>query len=106
MSEMIQLTFPDGAVKEFPKGTTTEDVAGSISPGLRKNALAGKLNGELIDFRRPIETDGAIEIVTPQSDDALEILRHSTAHLLAHAVHRVFPKTKFGVGPVIENGFY
>ena len=106
MSEMIQLTFPDGAVKEFPKGTTTEDVAGSISPGLRKNALAGKLNGELIDFRRPIETDGAIEIVTPQSDDALEILRHSTAHLLAHAVHRVFPQTKFGVGPVIENGFY
>lgn len=106
MANMIQLTFPDGAVKEFERGTTTADVAGSISPGLKKNALAGKLNGELIDFTRPIEEDGTIEIITPNSDEALEILRHSTAHLLAHAVHRLFPETKFGVGPVIENGFY
>lgn len=106
MADMIQLTFPDGAVKEFERGTTTADVAGSISPGLKKNALAGKLNGELIDFTRPIEEDGTIEIITPNSDEALEILRHSTAHLLAHAVHRLFPETKFGVGPVIENGFY
>lgn len=106
MADMIQLTFPDGAVKEFERGTTTADVAGSISPGLKKNALAGKLNGELIDFTRPIEEDGMIEIITPNSDEALEILRHSTAHLLAHAVHRLFPETKFGVGPVIENGFY
>lgn len=106
MADMIQLTFPDGAVKEFERGTTTADVAGSISPGLKKNALAGKLNGELIDFTRPIEEDGTIEIITPNSDEALEVLRHSTAHLLAHAVHRLFPETKFGVGPVIENGFY
>ena len=106
MADMIKLTFPDGAVKEFERGTTTADVAGSISPGLKKNALAGKLNGELIDFTRPIEEDGMIEIITPNSDEALEILRHSTAHLLAHAVHRLFPETKFGVGPVIENGFY
>ncbi|MBF4501694.1 threonine--tRNA ligase [Savagea sp. SN6] len=106
MANMIQLTFPDGAVKEFERGTTTADVAGSISPGLKKNALAGKLNGELIDFTCPIEEDGTIEIITPNSDEALEILRHSTAHLLAHAVHRLFPETKFGVGPVIENGFY
>lgn len=106
MANMIQLTFPDGAVKAFEQGSTTEDVAASISPGLRKNAIAGKLNGELIDFTRPIETDGTIEIVTPDSPEALHILRHSTAHLLAHAVHRLFPETKFGVGPVIENGFY
>ena len=106
MAEVIQLTFPDGAVKEFPKGTTTEDVAASISPGLRRNALAGRFNGELVDFRRPLESDGEIEIVTQNDPDALEILRHSTAHLLAHAIHRLFPGSHFGVGPVIENGFY
>lgn len=106
MSEMIQLQFPDGAVKEFPKGTTTEEVAASISPGLRKNALAGKLDDTLIDFKTPIETDGKIAIITPDSPEALEILRHSTAHLLAQAVSRLFKGAKFGVGPVIDNGFY
>ncbi len=103
---MIKLQFPDGAVKEFPSGTTTEDVAASISPGLRRNALAGKLDDELIDFKTPITKDGAISIITPDSPEALEILRHSTAHLLAQAVKRLFKDAKFGVGPVIENGFY
>ena len=91
MSEVIQLTFPDGAVKEFPKGTSTDDVAASISPGLRKKALAGKINGKLLDLKTPIEEDGAIEIITPEHEDALEILRHSTAHLTAQAVKRLFP---------------
>src|SRR5690625_4807475 len=106
MAEMIKLQFPDGAVKEFPSGTTTEDVAASISPGLRRNAIAGKINDTLIDFKTPIETDGEISIITPDSPEALEILRHSSAHVLAQAVKRLFKDAKFGVGPVIENGFY
>ncbi|MEL4025801.1 threonine--tRNA ligase [Lysinibacillus endophyticus] len=106
MSEVIKLTFPDGAVKEFPRGTSTEDVAASISPGLKKQALAGKLNGVQIDLKTPIEEDGAIEIITPKSEEALEILRHSTAHLTAQAVKRLFPGVKLGIGPVIEGGFY
>ncbi|MTH52894.1 threonine--tRNA ligase [Bacillus mangrovi] len=106
MSEVLHITFPDGAVKEFSKGTTTEEIAASISPGLKKKSLAGKLDGKLIDLRTPIENDGAIEIVTQDSPDALEILRHSSAHLLAQAVKRIFGDVKLGVGPVIENGFY
>jgi threonyl-tRNA synthetase len=106
MSETIQLKFPDGAIKEFPKGTTTEDVAASISPGLRKKALAGKLDNQLVDLKAPLEQDGDIAIVMPGSDEALEVLRHSTAHLLAQAVKRIFKDVKLGVGPVIENGFY
>jgi threonyl-tRNA synthetase len=106
MSNEIKLQFPDGAVKEYPKGTTTEDVAASISPGLRRNALAGKLDGTLIDFKTPISTDGEIAIITPDSPEALEILRHSSAHVLAQAVKRLYKDAKFGVGPVIENGFY
>ncbi|MBM7606875.1 threonyl-tRNA synthetase [Lysinibacillus composti] len=106
MSEVIKLTFPDGAIKEFERGTSTADIAGSISPGLKKQALAGKLNGTLIDLKTPIEEDGAIEIITPKSEEALEILRHSTAHLTAQAVKRLFPDVKLGIGPVIEGGFY
>jgi threonyl-tRNA synthetase len=108
MSEMIKLTFPDGAIKEFERGTTTEQVAASISPGLRKKALAGKLNGEMIDLRRPINEDGKIEIVMPETEDGLEIIRHSSAHLMAQALKRVFKdeKINLGVGPVIDSGFY
>jgi threonyl-tRNA synthetase len=106
MSDVIKISFPDGAVKEFPKGTTTEDIAASISPGLKKKAIAGKWNGQVFDLRRPILEDGSIEIVTPESSDALEILRHSNAHLMAQAIKRLYPEVKLGVGPVIENGFY
>jgi len=106
MSDIINITFPDGAVKEFPVGTTTEDIAGSISPGLRKKALAGKINGSLYDLKRPIEEDASFEIITPDSEEALEILRHSSAHLMAQAIKRIFGNVKLGVGPVIENGFY
>ncbi|MFC4409822.1 threonine--tRNA ligase [Chungangia koreensis] len=106
MAEVIKLTFPDGAVKEFPAGTTTEDVAASISPGLKKKALAGKLDDKLVDLRYPLPHDGAIAIITPESPEALEILRHSTAHLLAQAVKRLFKDVKLGIGPVIESGFY
>ncbi|MFZ0444072.1 MAG: threonine--tRNA ligase [Bacillus sp. (in: firmicutes)] len=106
MSEVVQITFPDGAVKEFPNGTTTEDIAGSISSGLKKKALAGKYNGEMYDLRRPIEEDGVIEIITQDQPEALEILRHSTAHLMAQAIKRLYKDVKLGVGPVIESGFY
>ncbi|WP_103153631.1 threonine--tRNA ligase [Staphylococcus aureus] len=104
--EQINIQFPDGNKKAFDKGTTTEDIAQSISPGLRKKAVAGKFNGQLVDLTKPLETDGSIEIVTPGSEEALEVLRHSTAHLMAHAIKRLYGNVKFGVGPVIESGFY
>ncbi|MCY9175470.1 threonine--tRNA ligase [Bacillus inaquosorum] len=106
MSDMVKITFPDGAVKEFAKGTTTEDIAASISPGLKKKSLAGKLNGKEIDLRTPINEDGTVEIITEDSEEGLQIMRHSTAHLLAQAIKRIYKDVKFGVGPVIENGFY
>ncbi|HDA1626870.1 TPA: threonine--tRNA ligase [Staphylococcus aureus] len=104
--EQINIQFPDGNKKAFDKGTTTEGIAQSISPGLRKKAVAGKFNGQLVDLTKPLETDGSIEIVTPGSEEALEVLRHSTAHLMAHAIKRLYGNVKFGVGPVIEGGFY
>ncbi|WP_404468666.1 threonine--tRNA ligase [Sutcliffiella horikoshii] len=106
MSELMKITFPDGAVKEFERGTTTEDIAASISPGLKKKAIAGKLNGELIDLRSPIKIDGEISIIMQDSDEALGIMRHSTAHLMAQAIKRLYGNVKLGIGPVIENGFY
>lgn len=106
MSEMVKVSFPDGAVKEFSKGTTTEEIASSISPGLKKKAIAGKVNNELFDLRRPIEEDAAVEIITQGSDEALEIMRHSSAHLMAQAIKRLYKNVKLGVGPVIESGFY
>ncbi|KEK26483.1 threonine--tRNA ligase [Bacillus gaemokensis] len=106
MADVVKITFPDGAVKEFPKGTTTEEIAASISPGLKKKAVAGKLNDEMIDLRTPIEEDGAVSIITLDSEDGSYILRHSTAHLLAQALKRLYKDVKLGIGPVIENGFY
>lgn len=106
VQEKIMLTFPDGATKEFDKGTTTEDIAGSISPGLKKNSLAGKVNGEHVDFRAPIINDAKVEIITNDSKDGIDILRHSTAHLMAQAIKRLYSDVKLGVGPVIEEGFY
>lgn len=104
--DQINIQFPDGNSKEFDKGTTTEDIAQSISPGLRKKAVAGKFNGQMVDLTRPLEKDGSIEIVTPGSEEALEVLRHSTAHLMAQALKRLYGDVKFGVGPVVEGGFY
>lgn len=106
MADMLKISFPDGAVKEFPAGTTTEDIASSISPGLKKKAIAGMVNGQPYDLKRPIEEDAAIEIVTPDHPEALEILRHSSAHLMAQAIKRLYKDVNLGVGPVIEGGFY
>lgn len=104
----IALTFPDGAVKEFAAGTTAEEVAASISPGLRKKAFAAKLNGQVVDYRRPIEEDGSIELVMPDSEEGLDLIRHSSAHLMAQAIKRLYPDETIhlGIGPTIENGFY
>lgn len=107
MAEQIKLIFPDGNEKLFDQGTTGEDVAQSISPGLRKQAVAIKLNGDLLDLRRPLPHDGEIAIITSRDAEGLEILRHSTAHLMAQAVKRLFgDDVKLGVGPTIEEGFY
>lgn len=106
MAEAVKITFPDGAVKEYPKGSTTEEIAQSISPGLRKKAIAGKLNGEHIDLATPIQEDGTLAIITEGEQEALEIMRHSTAHLMAQAIKRLYKNVKLGIGPVIENGFY
>ena len=104
----IKVTLPDGAVREYAAGTTIEEVAGSISPGLRKNAIAGKLDGKVVDVYTPIDKDSAVEIVTVESADGLEVYRHSTAHLLAQALKRIYGQktVKLGIGPVIEDGFY
>ncbi|MGH2086045.1 threonine--tRNA ligase [Aerococcus urinaeequi] len=103
---MIDLVFPDGAKKSFEAGVTGRDVAASISNSLAKRALAAKIDGELVDLNAPINEGGAIEIVDPKHEDALGILRHSTAHLMAQAMKRLYPDIKFGVGPAIETGYY
>lgn len=103
---MIELVFPDGAKKSFEAGVTGRDVAASISNSLAKRALAAKIDGELVDLNAPINEGGAIEIVDPKHEDALGILRHSTAHLMAQAMKRLYPGIKFGVGPAIDTGFY
>ncbi|MEJ4502264.1 threonine--tRNA ligase [Enterococcus faecium] len=103
---MIKITFLDGAVKEFESGTTTLAIAESISKSLAKKALAGKVNGKLVDLTRPIEEDASIEIITPDHEDALGLVRHSAAHLMAQAMRRLYPNIHFGVGPAIDSGFY
>ncbi len=102
----LNITFPDGSIKEFDSGITGEEIAFSISPGLKKQALAIKLDQVYYDLRTPIEVDGAIEIITVKNLEGIEILRHSTAHLMAQAIKRLYDNVKLGVGPTIENGFY
>ena len=102
----ITITFPDGAKKEFESGSTIKDIAASISNSLAKKALAGKVNGELVDLNRPINEDATLAIITPADEEALPLLRHSAAHLMAQAARRLFPNIHFGVGPAIDSGFY
>ena len=103
---MINITLPDGSQRAFDHPVTVQDVAASIGPGLAKSALAGKVDGRLVDTSYRIEADAGLEIVTEKHPDALEVIRHSTAHLLAQATQRLFPDTQVTIGPVIDNGFY
>lgn len=103
---MVQITFPDGNEKAFEDGITGEEIAHSISPGLRKQAVAIQLNEELTDLKTPLHQDGTISIITYRDQEGIDIMRHSTAHLMAQAIKRLYPYVKFGVGPVIEEGFY
>ncbi len=103
---MIAITLPDGSRREFESPPTVGEIAASIGPGLAKAALAGKVDGQLVDSSFRIERDAALEIVTDKHPDALDILRHSTAHLLAQAVQRLFPGAQVTIGPVIDNGFF
>src|SRR5215212_2028218 len=103
---MIQVTLPDGSKREFPGPVTVADVAASIGPGLAKAALAGKVDGKVVDTSFKIEKDSPVAIVTAKDADGLEVIRHSTAHLLAQAVKDLFPDAQVTIGPVIENGFF
>ncbi len=103
---MIAITLPDGSRREFEHPVSVADVAASIGAGLAKAALAGKVDGQLVDTSFCIDRDAELAIVTDKSPEALGVLRHSTAHLLAQAVQRLFPGAQVTIGPVIENGFY
>ncbi|WP_395787357.1 threonine--tRNA ligase [Aquimonas sp.] len=103
---MVQITLPDGSRRDFENSVTVGEVAASIGAGLAKAALAGKVDGRLVDLSHRIAADAALEIVTEKHPDALEVLRHSTAHLLAQAVQRLYPGAQVTIGPVIDNGFY
>src|SRR5438445_8115497 len=106
MADSIQIKLPDGSTKEVPKGTTALDVAKSISPRLADAALVAKTNGNLIDLTRPLDSDTDLRILTDRDPEALEVYRHSSAHLLAAAVLELFPETKLGHGPPTESGFF
>jgi len=105
MSNM-QITFPDGAVKEYPRGTTAREIAQSIGPRLASDALVAKVDGHLIDLASPVESSGPIQFVTPSSPEGLQVYRHSSAHLLAAAVLELFPDAHPGIGPPTDTGFY
>ncbi|MFM9281890.1 threonine--tRNA ligase [Paenibacillus jiagnxiensis] len=104
----MNIILPDGASRGYAKGTTMAQVAASISPSLLKQAVAGKINGRLVDLHQPLQEDGPVEIITLESEEGLEIYRHSTAHVLAQAVKRIYGERRvmLGIGPVIEDGFY
>jgi threonyl-tRNA synthetase len=103
---MVQITLPDGSQREFPGPVTVADVAMSIGAGLAKAALAGKVDGNVVDTSFTIERNAQLAIITGKDADGLEVIRHSTAHLLAYAVKELFPEAQVTIGPVIENGFF
>src|SRR6202451_4384292 len=106
MSESITITLPDGSQKSVLAGSSPMDLAKSIGPGLGDRAVGARVDGQLWDLTRPFEKDAKLEILTSKNPEALEVYRHSTAHLLAAAVLELFPETKLGIGPPTEAGFY
>src|SRR4030095_6031492 len=103
---LLNIRPPHGSVKTFPGPVTAAEIAASIGAGLARAALAAKVDGKLVDTSFRVESDAEVAIVTERDREGVEILRHSTAHLLAHAVKELFPEAQGPIGPVIENGFY
>ena len=103
---MPQITLPDKSSRDFSSSLTIEELAADIGPGLAKATVAGKINGKLVDASEPITEDSEVEIITAKDSEGLEIIRHSCAHLLAHALKQLYPEIKLAIGPVIDNGFY
>ncbi|MDY7432559.1 threonine--tRNA ligase [Bacillus sp. V26] len=106
MSKHVSIQLPDGQVKEYPKGTTVKEAAASISSSLEKKAAAGQVNGRLVDVSFKLEEDAELSIITLDSPEGLQVLRHTSAHVLAQAVKRLYGEASLGIGPVIEDGFY
>jgi threonyl-tRNA synthetase len=105
-ASMIAITLPDGSRREFPGPVTVADVAQSIGAGLAKAALAGRVDGQMVDTSYTIDRDAKLAIITDKDADGVDVIRHSTAHLLAYAVKELYPDAQVTIGPVIENGFY
>ena len=103
---MVQITLPDGSLREFSGPVTVAEVAASIGAGLAKAALAGKVDAKVVDTSFTIEANAQLAIITAKDPQGLEVIRHSAAHLLAYAVKDLFPLAQVTIGPVIENGFY
>ena len=101
----IKVTFPDGAVREYEKGTSSMDIAISISEGLARNVLAAKVNGEVWDASREVNEDAEVQFLTWKDDEGKSTYWHSSAHLMAEALESLYPGIKFGIGPSIDHGF-
>src|ERR1041384_8879844 len=107
MTKMFKIALPDGSVREMPEGSTPADVAAAIGPGLAKAALAAKVDGEIRDIMRPFEGDASLALITARDEaEALELVRHDYAHVLAEAVQSLFPGTQITFGPATDDGFY
>ena len=103
---MVAITLPDGSEREFAAAVTVADVAADIGAGLAKAALAGRVDGKLVDLSHVIDKDAQVAIITGRDAEGVEIIRHSTAHLMAQAVKELYPEAQVTIGPAIENGFY
>ena len=103
---MLNITLPDGSVRQYEAPVTVAQIAASIGSGLAKATVAGKVNGKLVDASDPISQDASVQIITPKDKEGVEIIRHSCAHLIGHAVKQLYPNAKMVIGPVIEDGFY
>jgi threonyl-tRNA synthetase len=103
---MITIKLPDGSARELADGANAADLAASIGPGLAKAAVAAKVNGQVVDLQKSLPNDATVALLTKRDPEALEVLRHSAAHLMADAILRLYPKAQLTIGPVIEDGFY
>ena len=103
---MINITFPDGNIRQYEKDVSAIEIAKSISEGLARNVLSAKVNGEITDALKPIDNDATVQFFTWKDNEGKATMWHSSAHLMAEAIEHFYPGTKFGIGPDIENGFY